>query len=177
MATTDEKVDAKPNILITGTPGAGKSYLCERIAEQLKLNWLDCSKIAKENDFVEEYDDEYECPLLDEDKLMDYMEPFMQQGGNIVEYHGCDFFPERWFQAIFVITCSNTQLFDRLKERGYNEKKLKSNLECEIFGTVLEEARESYKPEIVFELKGDSKLDAEQSLKTIKNWYKAWKRK
>lgn len=105
------------------------------------------------------------------------MEPFMQQGGNIVEYHGCDFFPERWFEAVFVVTCSNTILFDRLKERGYNEKKLKSNLECEIFGTVLEEARDSYKPDIVAELKGDTKLDAEQSLKTIKNWYRAWKRK
>ncbi|XP_050327104.1 adenylate kinase isoenzyme 6 homolog [Bactrocera neohumeralis] len=177
MATTDEKVDAKPNILITGTPGAGKSYLCERLSDQLKLKWLDCSKIAKENNFVEEYDDEYDCPILDEDKLMDYMEPFMQQGGNIVEYHGCDFFPERWFEAVFVVTCSNTILFDRLKERGYNEKKLKSNLECEIFGTVLEEARDSYKPDIVVELKGDTKLDGEQSLKTVKNWYRAWKRK
>jgi len=35
----------------------------------LKFDWLDCSKIAKENDFVEEYDEEYDCPILDEEKV------------------------------------------------------------------------------------------------------------
>ncbi|XP_037716792.1 adenylate kinase isoenzyme 6 homolog [Drosophila subpulchrella] len=169
--------DAKPNILITGTPGAGKSYLCERLASQLKFEWLDCSKIAKEKDFVEEYDEEYDCPILDEEKLMDHLEPIMTKGGNIVEYHGCDFFPERWFQAVFVVTCPNTTLYDRLKDRNYNEKKLTSNIQCEIFGTILEEARDSYKPDIVFQLKGETKADAHQSLKTVKNWYRMWKRK
>ncbi|EDW61813.1 adenylate kinase isoenzyme 6 homolog [Drosophila virilis] len=168
---------SKPNILITGTPGAGKSYLCERLATQLKFNWLDCSKIAKENNFIEEYDKEYDCPILDEDKLMDYLEPLMAKGGNIVEYHGCDFFPERWFQAVFVVKCPNETLYDRLKERNYNEKKLTSNIQCEIFGTILEEARESYKKDIIYELSGETKADAQNSLKTVKNWYSMWKRK
>lgn len=106
------------------------------------------------------------------------MEPLMQQGGNVVEYHGCDFFPERWFDGVFVVTCpNNTVLYDRLKERGYNEKKLKSNLECEIFGTILEEANDSYKPDIVFQLKGETEEDAEQSVNTIKRWFKTWARK
>ncbi|XP_039484467.1 adenylate kinase isoenzyme 6 homolog [Drosophila santomea] len=174
---SEPETDAKPNILITGTPGAGKSYLCERIASELKFEWLDCSKIAKENNFVEEYDEEYDCPILDEEKLMDHLEPLMAKGGNVVEYHGCDFFPERWFQAVFVVTCPNTTLYDRLKDRNYNEKKLTSNIQCEIFGTILEEARDSYKSDIVFELKGETKADAHISLKTVKNWYRMWKRK
>ncbi|KAH8254697.1 hypothetical protein KR032_011700, partial [Drosophila birchii] len=162
---------------ILGTPGAGKSYLCERLAEQLKFKWLDCSKIAKENDFVEEHDDEFDCPILDEEKLMDHLEPIMAKGGNIVEYHGCDFFPERWFEAVFVVTCPNTTLYDRLKDRNYNEKKLTSNIECEIFGTILEEANDSYSPDIVFKLSGETKADADKSLKTVKNWYRMYKRK
>lgn len=58
----------KINVFL-GTPGAGKSYLCERIASELKFEWLDCSKIAKEKNFVEEYDEEYDCPILDEEKV------------------------------------------------------------------------------------------------------------
>ncbi|XP_055912325.1 adenylate kinase isoenzyme 6 homolog [Eupeodes corollae] len=174
---SDEKSETKPNILITGTPGVGKSHLCAKISEKLNFKWWDCSKIAKEKNFVEEHDDEYDCPILDEDKLLDYLEPKMEQGGNIVEYHGCEFFPERWFQAVFVVTCNNTTLFDRLKDRGYNEKKLKSNLECEIFKLIEEEAKASYSEDIVFELKGDTAQDAENSIKTIRNWYSAWKRK
>ncbi|EDW85569.1 uncharacterized protein Dwil_GK23083 [Drosophila willistoni] len=166
---------SQPNILITGTPGVGKSYLCEKLSKKHDFNWIDCSKIAKDMDFVEEYDAEYNCPILDEDKLMDYLEPVMAKGGNIVEYHGCDFFPERWFHGVFVVTCSNTILYDRLKARNYDEKKLKSNIECEIFGTVLGEARDSYKADIIFQLNGETRADAEKSLDMIENWYSIWK--
>ncbi|XP_037950775.1 adenylate kinase isoenzyme 6 homolog [Teleopsis dalmanni] len=167
----------KPNILVTGTPGAGKSYICAHLADELQLNWLDCSKIAKEKNFVEEYDKEYDCPILDEDKLLDYMEPIIQQGGNIVEYHGCDFFPQRWFDAVFVVVCGNSVLYDRLKERGYNEKKLKSNIECEIFGTILEEARESYDVEIVFQLLSDTVESGKDSVEVVKKWFEGNKSK
>ena len=43
----------------------------------------------------------------------------MSAGGNIVEYHGCDFFPERWFDAVFVLRTDNTILYDRLQLRYY----------------------------------------------------------
>lgn len=41
----------------------------------------------------------------------------MAKGGNIVDYHSCDFFPERWFDGVFVIRCNNTTLYDRLAAR------------------------------------------------------------
>uniref|UniRef100_T1GGZ5 Adenylate kinase isoenzyme 6 homolog n=1 Tax=Megaselia scalaris TaxID=36166 RepID=T1GGZ5_MEGSC len=168
-----------PNILITGTPGAGKSKLCEKLLERLEgdWEWQDVSKIAKENDCVTEYDEEFQCPVLDEDKLLDFMEPIMKKGGNIVEYHGCDFFPERWFQGVFVVRCNNTTLFDRLKERDYNDKKIASNVECEIFGTIYEEALESYKEDIITELKGETLKDLEEGCKKVKDFVRAWNRK
>lgn len=44
----------------------------------------------------------------------------MANGGNIVDYHGCEFFPERWFDAVFVIRTNNTVLYDRLKTRLFH---------------------------------------------------------
>lgn len=41
----------------------------------------------------------------------------MCQGGNIVDYHSSDFFPERWFDIVFVLRTDNTTLFDRLSNR------------------------------------------------------------
>lgn len=67
------------------------------------------------------------------------------QGGCVVDYHGCDFFPERWFDFVIVLRCNNTLLYDRLAARGYNDRKIRENVECEIFGSLLEEARDSYK--------------------------------
>lgn len=91
----------------------------------------------------------------------------MAAGGNIVEYHSCDFFPERWFDLVFVVRCNNTLLYDRLEARNYSEKKIKSNVECEIFQTILEEAIDSYKPDIVHELRSETDEDMDSNLDTI----------
>lgn len=91
----------------------------------------------------------------------------MAQGGNIVEYHGCDFFPERWFQLVFVIQCDNTILYDRLKKRNYKEKKIKDNIECEIFQTILEEAQDSYDQSIIHTLKNENSEDRTAALDKI----------
>jgi len=41
----------------------------------------------------------------------------MAQGGNVVDYHSCDFFPERWFQLVIVLRTDNGVLFSRLEGR------------------------------------------------------------
>ena len=42
----------------------------------------------------------------------------MSEGGNVVDYHGCDFFPERWFHVVVVLRTDNTLLYDRLSKRS-----------------------------------------------------------
>lgn len=100
-----------------GTPGVGKTYLSKELAEKYAFNHQDISKIANDNDFIEDYEEELKCPIIDEEKLLDHLEPIMTIGGNIIDYHACEFFPERWINVVFVVRCDNTILFDRLKER------------------------------------------------------------
>ena len=64
----------------------------------------------------------------------------------------CAFFPERWFDLVVVLRTNNEVLYPRLEARGYSERKIQENVECEIMCTVAEEARESYKAEILWEL-------------------------
>ena len=56
----------------------------------------------------------------------------------------------------------NDVLFPRLQRRGYSEKKIAENVDCEIMCVVAEEARESYKEEIIWELQSNTiaELDA-----------------
>ena len=49
--------------------------------------------------------------------MCDELEDVMEEGGNIVDYHGCDFFPERWFDCVVVLQTDNTILYDRLSRR------------------------------------------------------------
>lgn len=60
-----------PNVLITGTPGVGKSRLCKELLNQLgdTYKWHNVSQVAKDNDCVSGMDEEYDCPVLNEDKV------------------------------------------------------------------------------------------------------------
>ncbi len=55
-------------------------------------------------------------------QVIDELEDRMQEGGIVVEYHGCEFFPERWFDAVFVLRTDNTVLYDRLIQRYFGVK-------------------------------------------------------
>lgn len=109
-------------------------------------------------------------------KVLDFLEPEMAKGGNVVEYHSCDFFPERWFNAVFVVKCNNTLLYDRLEARGYNPNKLRQNVECEIFQMVWIEAQESYDENILFELSGETEQDFEESVERVSEFIKNWRK-
>lgn len=50
-------------------------------------------------------------------QVVDELEDKMTEGGVIVDYHGCDFFPQRWFDIVFVLRTDNTQLYTRLESR------------------------------------------------------------
>lgn len=165
-----------PNILITGTPGAGKSFISKKLVERFHLVHQDVSELVKEHDFTDGFDEELNCPFLDEDRLLDYLEPIMQKGGNIVEYHSNELFPERWFQLVLVVTCDTQLLFDRLTARNYNKKKIEQNMQCEIFGTILEEAQASYKAEIVKIVKSTSLGDVEECFNVVEDFLKEYKR-
>lgn len=51
------------------------------------------------------------------DELEDPSDLNVNAGGKIIEYHGCDFFPERFFQLVVVLSTDNTILWDRLAAR------------------------------------------------------------
>ncbi len=42
----------------------------------------------------------------------------IMDGGFVVDYHGCDFFPERFFQLVVVLRADNSILWERLEGRG-----------------------------------------------------------
>lgn len=129
---------SSPNILVAGTPGVGKTTLCQKLCRKVEsLKHVNVGDFAKENDCLEEWDDELQCHVLDEDKIVDELEDLVASGGLVIDHHVTDFFPERWFDIVFVLRTDNTTLYDRLTARGYEGKKLDNNMECEIFQTIL----------------------------------------
>lgn len=71
----------------------------------------------------------------------------------------------------------NNILWERLEKRCYSEKKIQENVQCEIMHVVVEEARESYKPDIVHVLSSNTSEEMEANVERILAWIKAWPNK
>uniref|UniRef100_A0A2P2NAQ2 Adenylate kinase isoenzyme 6 homolog n=1 Tax=Rhizophora mucronata TaxID=61149 RepID=A0A2P2NAQ2_RHIMU len=164
----------KPNMLITGTPGTGKTTTSSALAEAAQLRHINVGDLVKEKNLHDGWDDELECHVINEDLVCDEVEELMEEGGNIVDYHGCDFFPERWFDCVVVLQTDNSVLYDRLTKRGYSQAKVSNNIECEIFQVLLEEAKDSYREDIVLASRSDSIDDITRNVATLTEWVRNW---
>ena len=170
---------SRPNVLVTGTPGVGKTATASLIAERLGMQHLSVGDIVKQHKFYEGRDEKYDTLILDEDRLLDHMEQMLAEAaeegrGVVVDYHGCDFFPERWFDLVLVLRAKTDVLYDRLIERKYNETKRNENMECEIMQVILDEAKESYAEEIVHEVQSNTLDDMESNVTRVEQWTKQW---
>mmetsp|Transcript_8685 Transcript_8685/g.15734 ORF Transcript_8685/g.15734 Transcript_8685/m.15734 type:complete len:185 (-) Transcript_8685:145-699(-) len=179
MSDNDEKERKRPNILVTGTPGVGKTATASLIAEAIGLKHINVGELIKQHKCYDGRDETLDTNILDEDKLLDLMETMLQECaeenvGIVADYHSCELFPERWFDLILVLRAKTDVLFDRLSVRAYNEKKRSENLEAEIMQVVLDEARESYDLEIVHEVPSNTVEEMDSNVERCKAWVEQW---
>ncbi|GAA6047835.1 hypothetical protein JCM3770_004666 [Rhodotorula araucariae] len=173
-----------PNILITGTPGTGKTTHAAQLVETLQHGaetssapWqhLNVGDFVKEKGCHQGWNDEWQSWDVDEDKLLDELELVQGQGAKVLDWHTCDMFPERWIDLVVVLRCNHQRLWERLEKRGYQLNKIQENNEAEIMEVILQDARESYAEEIVVELKSESPDDMEENVQRIVQWVQAWR--
>jgi adenylate kinase len=136
-------------------------------------------EIIQRNKCYEGRDEELDTNILDEDKLLDILEPLMEEAaqegvGVVADFHVCEMFPERWFDLVLVLRSGTEVLYDRLTKRGYAEKKRSENMTCEIMQLILDEANESYAPAIVHEVQSNTVQDMESNVQRIQDWTKQW---
>ena len=58
-----------PNILVTGTPGTGKTTTCELIAEATSLRHINVGDWVQKGSLHSGWDSEHDSYLIDEDKV------------------------------------------------------------------------------------------------------------
>ncbi|CAN6609663.1 adenylate kinase isoenzyme 6 homolog Fap7p [Trichomonascus vanleenenianus] len=165
----------KCNIVVTGTPGTGKSSHAQMLADSLEgMTLMTINEIAKERDCITGYDEERKSAIVDEEKVLDAIEDELEQGGLIIDWHVCDIFPERLIDLVVVLRADTNVLYDRLKARGYADNKIEENMDAEIMQVLLEDARESYAEEIVVELQSNTVEDMDSNVERIVGWKEQW---
>lgn len=60
----------QPNIIVTGTPGVGKTSHCEQLAHLTGLTHLSINQIVKDRECHDGWDEDFKSWIVDEDKVM-----------------------------------------------------------------------------------------------------------
>lgn len=63
---------SQPNLIITGTPGVGKTTHCEAVAESTGLKHLSINQIVKDKACHDGWDEEFQSWTVDEDKARSF---------------------------------------------------------------------------------------------------------
>ncbi len=121
-------------LVITGTPGTGKTVLAKKAAERFRLPLYPATAIAKKMRWVKR-------GVANLRKLREYYSSL--PGGFIAEGHLLCEFPVPGAKCL-VLRTQPCELEKRLKARGYSKRKTRQNVECEVIDYCLLKAEENY---------------------------------
>ncbi len=152
MLTKIKEQNRKILITITGSPGVGKSTLAKILVKKLGFDRLDLHHYYKRistgyNRPKQSYEINYQkFEKLVKEKLKE------SKRGLIIDSHISHLLPKRLVDVCIVLICSDLKKLEkRLKARKYSKKKIRENLDAEIFQICLIEAKERKHKVLMFD--------------------------
>ncbi|MBR9691530.1 AAA family ATPase [Candidatus Woesearchaeota archaeon] len=136
-------------IIISGTPGTGKTTLAKKLMNSLSYPLLDVKRFIKEKKLAESYDKKRKSDIIDIKKLnkalIEEIKTIKKQHspeGIIIDSHLSHYLPKKYVDLAVITKTGLKTLEKRLKKRRYSKAKIRENLDCEIFDICLNEAKE-----------------------------------
>ncbi len=146
-------------IVITGTPGVGKSTLAQYLQRHLLWRRLDLHHYYKQ--LSTSYNRKKQCYDLDIKKVEKLVIKTRDEDSSplVIDSHIAHHLSPKIIDLCVVLTCSDLQkLKKRLQLRKYSAKKVRENLDAEIFQVCLTEAEENKHKPIVYDQISEKKM-------------------
>lgn len=155
-------------IVVTGTPGTGKTTVARRLAKIAGLTYVDVNNVISSHHLSEGIDRKRKCRIIDTAKLNNVLLKMIKTSDDVlvIDSHLSHFLPKNAVRGCIVTRCGLKTLNRRLNKRGYLESKVKENIQCEIFEVCLTEAKE--RGHNVFIVETDKKVDYEKILRKMR---------
>ncbi len=155
-------------ICVTGTPGTGKTVVGKALARELGYGFVEVNELAQRLRAVRGYDRKRESRIVGTKRMgpaVRRMERVVL-AGHFAHELPCD--------CIVVLRCGLPELRARLERRGWSERKVRENVEAELFGVVEEEARGKGKRMVVVDT---TRKGAERVVKEVARAFKVSSRR
>ncbi|MAG19934.1 hypothetical protein CL618_00690 [archaeon] len=143
-------------ITVTGTPCTGKTKVSKELSKKYKLKYLDVNKLIEDEGLSEGYDRKLKSKIVDVKKLNKKLVEIIKENKNLViDSHLSHYLDKKYVDLCVVVKCGLEKLKKRLEKRKYSKKKIRDNLDSEIFDVCLVEALEKgHKIKVIDTTKG-----------------------
>ncbi|MFX1316273.1 MAG: adenylate kinase family protein [Promethearchaeota archaeon] len=130
-------------IVISGTPGCGKTSVSKKIAERVNVKIISLNKLAISKHLSLDYDSYRETYIVETKSLIPLLKKEVERIKKkrpdflIIEGHFSDIVPESYINYVFILRCDPDELKKRLEKKGYKIKKIRENIQAEILGNCV----------------------------------------
>jgi len=130
-------------ILVTGTPGVGKTAVSRLLASKLDAVHIDLAELVKRENLISGVDKVRETLIADTGRVSKRIQEIMREseGDVIVDGHyAVDVVSAKNIHIVFVLRRDPDELKGFMEDRGFKERKLWENLAAEILDVCLWDA-------------------------------------
>jgi len=139
-------------IIISGTPGTGKTTVASILAKKIKGMHIDLSELVLKEKLYKEVDEKRETVVTDLDKLLPKLREIIMSVSSpiIIEGHYAEIVPSKFVNVVVVLRTHPKELEKRLKKKNFKESKIRENVQAEILGVCSYNALNAYKKEEIY---------------------------
>jgi adenylate kinase len=129
------------NIVVTGTPGVGKTEFSTLLSRRLGYECIQMDDIILDNRLYREYDEDRDSYVIDVNKCRHFFRSLYRKGQHIFDSHISHLIiPKKYTYRCVILRCSPYELINRLKRKGYEPHKIIENVQSEILDIIFNEA-------------------------------------
>jgi len=150
-------------IIISGTPGTGKTIVASILAKKINGLHIDLSKLVLKERLYKEIDKERETVVADLNKLIPRLIEIIKSTNSpiIIEGHYAEIVPASLVDVAIILRTHPNELEKRLKEKNFKKSKIRENIQAEILGVCSYNALNTYNKEKIYEIDTTSKTPNE----------------